>query len=84
MITTLTLTTGPLIEEFPIALPDGRRWHGALYRHAGPHARRSGRRIVVRDQPGGAVLFDTDESYDFANAHNRLELWLRSQITPTE
>jgi len=71
---------GPLVEHFDITLPDGRRWQGSVYRHHGPNPRWSGRRIVVRETPGGPVLFDTDEQYDLSNAINALDNWLAAQI----
>lgn len=68
---------GALVEEFPITLPDGRVLHAALHRST---SRKVGRRIVVREEPGGAVLFDTDDCYDSGNAHHKLTTWLATQI----
>lgn len=39
--------------------------------------RRTGRRIIARER--GQVMFDTGDQFDFANASNRLELWLKEQ-----
>ena len=64
-----------LRERFPITLPDGRTWQGALY---GTY-RRGGRRIIVSGQ-AGAVLFDTGDQFDFDNARNELDLWLAEQV----
>lgn len=76
MKTTLPMPAkGDLIETFPIRFADGRTMHGELYRTE----RRSGRRVLVRDQPGGTVLFDTDDSYDVANATAKLDEWLEGQ-----
>lgn len=68
---------GPLVEEFPITLPDGRVWKGACHKHHGQYPRKGGRRIVARDETGKQV-FDSDECYDAANAANRLDLFLSS------
>lgn len=64
-----------LRERFPITLPDGRVWQGAVYDCVGPHARRRSVRIQVRDQDG-AGLFDTDDQFDLANGTNALDRWL--------
>lgn len=80
MATTTSWPLGDLIETFPIKLASGVTYHGALHRHHGPGARRSGRRIVVKDAPNGAVLFDSDECYDLGNAQNKLEQWLSGGV----
>jgi hypothetical protein len=77
MTATAAPPLGPLVEEFPITFPDGRTMHGAVHR---TNSRKSGRRVVVRDEPGGTVLFDTDECYDSGNAHHKLTAWVAAQI----
>ncbi len=75
----MALNSWPLgehVEDFLITLPDGEVWTGSLYRAT---SRRSGRRIVVRDALG-KVLYDGDESFDFANAQNGLDLWLKDRV----
>lgn len=67
-----TTRPGELIEAFPIRLENGTIYHATLHRTE----RRTGRRIVVRDQPGGVVLFDTDDCYDVSNATAKLDAWL--------
>jgi hypothetical protein len=80
----------PLIEAFPIRLPDGRDFVGRLYQT--PH-RKKGRRIIV--DRGGVTVLDTKDCCDFGNAKNALDLWLAEQmkqpapaapaaLTPTE
>ena len=72
-MTTATMPgTGDLIETFPIQFTDGRTYEGALYRTS----RRSGRRVLVREVPGGPVLWDSDDCYDSANVRAKLEQWL--------
>ncbi len=70
---------GELVRQGPQVLADGRTVYIAEYRHHGPDARPSGRRIVVKDEPNGTVLFDTDECYDRANAADKVNQWLASQ-----
>lgn len=64
-----------LIETFPIAFADGRTYEGTLYRTE----RRSGRRVLVREVPGGPVLFDSDDCFDSGNVRAKLETWLSGQ-----
>lgn len=64
-----------LKEKFTIALPDGVQWQGELY---GTRSRECGREILVKS--GQAILYCTDECYDFSNARFRLEKWLGLQI----
>lgn len=66
---------GKTIEQFDVRLPDGRDWTGSLY----ATKRRGGRRIIIRDLHGD-LLFDTDDCFDFANAQNKVEIWLRRQL----
>lgn len=67
---------GELVRDYPMVLADGRTVHIAEHRHYGGCVRPSGRRVVVRDEPNGTVLFDTDECYDRANAAERVNAWL--------
>ncbi len=70
--TLLPPAAADLIETFPITFTDGRTYEGTLYRTA----RRSGRRVLVRERPGGPVLWDSDDCYDSANVRAKLEQWL--------
>jgi hypothetical protein len=73
---TPTWPLGPIVEEFPITLPDGAILHGSLYRVP---SRRTGRRIVVRDD-AGEIVADTDECYDLGNATFRANELLAALI----
>lgn len=63
---------GPVAEQFPIMLADGTELYGSVHKTS---ARRSGRRIQVRDN-AGKVLFDSDDCFDLSNATNKLDHWL--------
>jgi hypothetical protein len=65
---------GTLIETFTITIPDGLELPGSLY----ATTRRGGRRVIVRDPEGRAILFDSDDCYDGANAMNKLDNWVGS------
>lgn len=67
---------GPKVETFPITFRDGSRLTATLHQTG---ARRSGRRIVVRNGDG-LVVFDTDEQYDLGNATAVLDLWLADRL----
>jgi len=61
---------GQLIETVPVR---DSRLTVSSYRTG----RRSGRRLVVRNEHG-IICFDTDECYDLGNAVNAVDLWLQS------
>lgn len=72
MKTTVMPTVGDPIDTFHIRTDHGMELNGELY----ATRRRGGRRVIVREMPGGAVLFDTDDCYDASNALNKLDQWL--------
>lgn len=74
MTTTAIRPTGDLIETFDITFADGRVYHACLHRTE----RRSGRRVLVREYPGGPLLWDSDDCFDSGNVRARLEAWLKT------
>lgn len=72
-MTTSLPALGPAVGPLGSAtLGDGTTVYATEYRTA---ARESGRRIVLRDNDG-AVVWDSDECYDRANALDKMFNWL--------
>ncbi len=71
-MTATTHPTGDLIETFGITLPGGATLTASLHRTD----RRSGRRVLVREYPGGPLLWDSDDCHAAGNVRAKLEQWL--------
>lgn len=65
-----------LIERTAVNFPTGPAWTLSLYR---TRSRPSGRRILIHDE-AGKLAHDTDDCYDFGNAHANAEGFLAGEL----